>query len=80
MEIKWPNVVFFGLLVFSTILLIRSREAVFEFLSQMGNMGPEHPTDERYWGLLVFSLLAIAMVALVRIFVDHRNQEWVPHS
>jgi len=55
--------------------MIRSQDAVFSFLSRMGHLGPEHPTDERFWGLMVFSLLIIAIVALVRIFVDHRSQE-----
>ncbi len=75
MEIKWPNVVTFGLLILFVIWTIRSQDAVFSFLSRMGRMGPEHPTDERFWGLMVFSLLVIAMVALVRIFVDQRSQK-----
>ncbi len=75
MEIKWSNLVFFALLVFTIAWAIRARDSIFVFLSQMGNMGPEHPTDDRFWGLMVFSLLVIAMVALVRIVVDNHTRQ-----
>ena len=75
MEIKWSNLIFLALMVFTVVWAVRAQDSILAFLSQMGNLGPEHPTDERFWGLMVFSLLVIAIVALVRIFVDNRTHQ-----
>jgi hypothetical protein len=75
MEIKWPNLIFFALMIFTVVWAVRAQDSIFVFLSQLGNLGPEHSTDERYWSLLVFSLLVISIVALVRIFVDSRTHQ-----
>jgi hypothetical protein len=75
MEIKWPIVASFTLLTLLVVWAVREQNAIVSLLSNLGRMGPEHPTDERFYSLMVFSLLLVVIVALVRIFVDHRSQE-----
>jgi hypothetical protein len=75
MEIRWPNVASFTLLTLIVVWAVREQNAIVSLLSNLGRMGPEHPTDERLYSLMVFSLLAVIVVAIVRIFVHNRDSE-----
>jgi len=75
MEIKWSNLAFFVLVVFTFVVTIRMRESIVIFLSSLGQLGPEHSTDEKIWGLMAFGLVAVTLVAILRVFIDTRNRD-----
>lgn len=75
MEIKWPNVAFFALLIFTVVWAVREQNAIVSFLSNLGRMGPERPTDERLYSLMVFSLLTLVVISILKVLVHNRNSE-----
>ncbi len=70
MEMKWPSVAFFALLVFTFAWAVRAQDSIHSFLSRMGSLGPDHPTDDRIWGLMVFGLLVTTLVGVLRVFIN----------
>jgi hypothetical protein len=74
MVIKWSNIAFFVLVVFTFAWAVREQDSIFSFLSRMGQLGPEHPTDERFWGLMVFGLLVITLVGVLRILIASQTR------
>jgi hypothetical protein len=75
MEIKWSNVVLFALIVLSFAWAVRAQDSIFLLLSRMGMLGPAHPSDERLWGLMVFGLVLVTLVAVLKIFIENlRNR------
>lgn len=74
MEIKWANVFGFALLIFAFVLVIRMHERVHAFLASMGQMGPEHTTDEKIWGLIAFGLVAITLAGLIQILIRSQDR------
>jgi hypothetical protein len=71
MEIKWSNLVFFALVIFTIAWAVRAQDSIFSFLSRMGRLGPDHPSDERIYGLMVFGLVLVTLVAVLKIFIEN---------
>ncbi len=77
MEMKWPNVVAFGLAIFGTVLLVKDHEAVGVALGGVGQIGPGYTPAEKFHGFFVLGILAVAFVAIVRLVLDanERNKD-----
>ena len=75
MEIKWENIVWFGLIIFTFVLVIRMHEQIFAFLASMGQMGPQHTTDEKIWGLIAFGLVALILAGLIKILIHNQDHK-----
>jgi ABC-type Fe3+ transport system permease subunit len=73
MEMKWTNLLCFVLVIFSVWLLIHMQESVVAFLSALGQLGPEHSTDEKFWGLIAFSVVAIVLVGVLTVLRQNRQ-------
>jgi hypothetical protein len=73
MVIKWTNVICFALFVFLVVALIHMHESVAAFLRAMGDMGPEHSTDEKIWGLITFGVVMVGFAGILTILI--RNQK-----
>ena len=71
--IKWTNVICFALFVFLVMWLIHMHESVAAFLHSMGDLGPEHSTDEKVWGLITFGVVMVGFTAILTIMI--RNQK-----
>lgn len=70
MEIKWSNVVVFGLAIFGIVLLVRDHEVVGVALGGIGQIGPGYTPEEKFHGFFVLGILAVAFVAVVRLVLD----------
>ena len=67
MEIRWRNIVALALLVFALVVVVHALPEITEFLSTMRHMGPSGDRDDRMFGLMAFGLVALTVVAVVRI-------------
>lgn len=65
MEVKWHNIICFALVMLALFMLIHSREEVAALLQALGNLGPEHSTDEKIWGLIVFGLVSFTLLGVL---------------
>ncbi len=74
-EIKWANVVVLGLVIFALVTVIRMHEQVSGFLASMDQMGPEHTTDEKLWGLMAFGLVALILAGILKMLIQNRNDK-----
>ena len=74
MEIKWANVVAFGLAIFGLVLGVTLHRQIGGFLGTMTAIGPGHAPEEQTIGLIAFGLVAISLLGLIKI-VLHANRE-----
>jgi len=69
-EIKWPNVIAFGLALAAMILVSHSHHELGVALAGIGQIGPGHTAQEKFHGFFVLGILAVAVVAIVRLLVE----------
>ena len=77
MEIKWPNVVAFGLVILSVFLAVRNRGELSVAVGAITKVGPGHTPEEQVLGFCVLGVLCAAGVAIVRLVItgnDRRNK------
>ena len=67
MKIIWPNVIVVCLVFLAVVIWIRHHAAISGFLGHMDQIGPGHSPDDRLLGLIAFGLVAVSVVAIVRI-------------
>ncbi len=73
MEIKWPNVVAFGLLILAAGLAVRHGPNVGVALTAIGDIGPGHTPEEKFIGFAVLGVILVCLVALVRLVLDNHK-------
>ena len=73
MEVKWTNVICFALAIFAVLMLIHMQESVVSFLRAMGDLGPEQTADEKIWGLIAFSLVAVILVGILKVIMQNKR-------
>ena len=75
MEIKWTNVVAFGLAIFGLWLGVKMHREMASFLSTMSAIGPGHDPDEQVIGLIACGLVFISLLGLIRIVLNSKRDE-----
>ena len=75
MQVKWSNVVAFALAIFGVVLLIRQRDAVGVALTGIGQIGPGHTPEEKFYGFFVLGILLVSLVAIVRLVLDANGRD-----
>ena len=75
MEIRWPNVFAFALVILSVVLLVRHNGSVNLALASIGQIGPGHTTEEQTLGLCVLGVLCVAGVAIVRLVIANSGRK-----
>lgn len=74
-EIKWSNVVMFGLGIVLLITLIRARTEVGAVVGTIRHVGTSPSLTDRTFGLMVFGLIIVFLVALFRFMIDSQNRD-----
>jgi len=72
MKIIWSNVFVLCLVFLAVVIWIRHHSVIGGFLGHMDQIGPGHFPDDRLLGLMAFGLVAVCIVAIVRI-LTRRN-------
>lgn len=67
MKILWPNIVALGLFLTALIIALRERQSIHRFLTSISHFGPGYPPDERTLGLIAFGLVAVSLMAALKI-------------
>ena len=70
MEIKWPNVIVFGLVVLTVVLIVKMPRPVLTALAAARQIGPGSTSEERILGLVTVGLICVTIVAVVKIVVQ----------
>ena len=71
MEIKWSNIVAFVLGIVALVIVWKAGPAIASFFGSMRDIGPGSP-EEMATGLVAFALIAILIVAIVKILVSRK--------
>ena len=69
MDIRWSNVVAFGLAIFAFTVFLKTHQQIAAFFSTIGSIGPGHSTDQQVTGLAAVGLIALTIVAIVKIVI-----------
>ena len=56
-----------ALAIFAVWLLVHMQDEIATFFQKMGSIGPQDPTEDKVWGLIAFSLVAITLGGIIRI-------------
>ncbi len=75
MEIKWPNVVTFALVIVAFITTLRMHEEMGGFLGSMRYLGSSPNLADRVYGLMAFGLVVIILVAVLRMLIENSNRD-----
>lgn len=73
MNIHWQNVFVALFLIALLILLATEGRSIAAFLGSWRNLGPNHPSDERFVGMLAFGLIGVLIVAITKILTHHQK-------
>ena len=73
MEIRWHNITALLLLIFAFVILMRGWDEIGQFLSGMGDLGPQHTQEEQVMGLVAFGLVGVLIVAVVKILTQGKE-------
>ncbi len=73
MKIHWQNIVALMLAIGALAVFLGYRPQIIGFLGAMASIGPGHDPDDRTLGLIAFSLVAISLVAIVRLLSQNRK-------
>jgi len=73
MQIHWQNIAALMLTIGALTLFLKYRPQISGFLSMMTMIGPGHDSEEQIRGFIAFSLVAISLVAIVRL-LTHNNK------
>ena len=69
MNIRWSNVVAFALALVAFALLIRYRQVLGAFLSNIERIGPGHAPADQAFGLLALGMIGLCLVTIVRLVI-----------
>lgn len=69
MEIKWPNVVAFALVIGSVVLAVKNHQELGNAIGSIGQIGPGHSAEDKTLGLCVLGILCVAGVAIIRLVI-----------
>lgn len=67
MRFRWANIFGFILLVTVVILFVRYRQSIALFVGNIERIGPHHGADEQTLGLIALGIIAVCIVAALRI-------------
>jgi len=70
MTTRWNNIIALILFVIALVLGVRFLPAIVGFLGSMNDIGPGHTTDEKTMGMMAFGLVAILLVAVVKVLTQ----------
>ena len=70
MDIRWSNVVAFGLAIFAFVIFLKTHQQISTFFSTIRSIGPGHDTDQQVMGLAAVGLIALTIVAIVKIVIN----------
>jgi len=73
MEIKWNNVIAFGMALAALAIVMTHGQEMAAFLHAMKDVGPGHTPEEQVVGLIACGLIFVFVVALVRILTNDRG-------
>lgn len=71
MRILWSRVAAVALAIVACIVLVAHWHSIISFLKSIENINPSASPEEQTAGLVAFSLVAISILALVRILVHN---------
>lgn len=74
MEIRWNNIIALILLIIALVLAVKFLPAMMAFLGSMKDIGPGHTADEKTIGLMAFGLVAILLVAIVKVLTTRHTK------
>ncbi len=75
MRIRWSNVVALGLVLVALWIALLMSTEIAAFLSTLGDIGPGHTPDQQLKGLMAFGLLAVTLVALIRLLLHNDRRD-----
>ena len=70
MRIRWTRVLAAVLAVVATAALLMAWPSLLAFIKSVGNVSPYATPEERTMGLIAFGLMALFVLALVRILTQ----------
>jgi hypothetical protein len=73
MQIHWHNLFALVLGITVVVLLAKHGPKAAAVISQIQHIGPGHSSDEQTLGLIVLGILAVAVVAIVKLLTQNRN-------
>ena len=75
MAIKWANAFVFVLAIVGLSIGLRHHRAMSAFLSMMTAIGPGHDPEEQVIGLLAFGIVAVSVLALIKVLIQGDRRE-----
>ena len=75
MEIKWSNVVAFGLFVLALFLVLTHLNEISAATNAIRHIGPGHTLEDKTLGLGVLGVCLVALVAIVRILCERGKND-----
>jgi hypothetical protein len=73
MQVHWQNIVALMLAIGTLTLFLKYPAQISGFLASMQLIGPGHDPDEQTLGLIAFGLVAISLVAIVRLLTQNKK-------
>ena len=70
MEIRWSNVIAFGMGLGALIIWVTMHRQLAEFFSCLWLIGPGHDPQQQAMGLIAAGIIAMVVVAVVKIVVN----------
>ena len=72
MEIQWHNIFATVLLITACVTATKNGDSISAFLSTIGQIGRGTP-DEQVKGLVAFAVVAVCVIAALRLLLQSRN-------
>lgn len=73
MEVNWTGIICLVLAIVAVVIIAKAHGHIGAFLAAMGRIGPGHTTDDKVIGVIAFGLVALLIVAIVKILVSQRR-------
>lgn len=70
MEIKWHNLIALALIVFAIVVVVKTPNELFAFLSSVDKIATGESANEWTRGLIAFGFVLLPIVAAVKILVE----------
>ena len=75
MKPRWDNIFALGLIVFSLLFLTSYPMQIGSFLRSVEYAGPGHTPDEQLMGLMAFGLIAMTLLGVIKIVLQHNSKD-----
>jgi hypothetical protein len=75
MKIRWNNILVAVLTAFILIITLRHGASCRAALASLQSLVPNHDVDDRFVGFIVLGILAVTLVAIVKLVTQSRRQD-----